>query len=166
MSPQDRENTSLGYQESRPWSGHRRLGPLPFRRAGSLAAAVSGFGHPSKRPFSCAVFDCIICPRAREIGQNAVALRFGPEIPDQSRPFLAFRPLLLRKKAALLWKIGPHARRQSTTPAACPAAVGCDRDGRSQSRPVRHGRRGSSDWLAAWQRRSHRDQGQEAAYPG
>ena len=61
-----------------------------------------------------------------------------PEIPDQNRPALPFRPLLLRKKAALPWKIGPHARRQSTTPAARPAAVGCDRrDGRSQSRPVR-----------------------------
>ena len=30
------------------------------------------------------------------------------------------------KKAALPWKIGPHARRQSTTPAARPAAVGCE----------------------------------------
>jgi hypothetical protein len=62
-----------------------------------------------------------------------VAFRFGPEFPDQSRPALPFRPPLLRKKAALLWKFGTHARRQSTTPAAV-------------------GR----------QRRSHRGRGQEA----
>ncbi len=53
-----------------------------------------------------------------------VAFRFGPEFPDQSRPALPFRPPLLRKKAALLWKFGTLARRQSTTPAAHPAAVG------------------------------------------
>ena len=47
-------------------------------------------------------------------GDTIVAFRFGPEIPDQNRPALPFRPLLLRKKAALPWKIGPHARRQST----------------------------------------------------
>ena len=75
-----------------------------------------------------------------------------------------FRPLLLRKKAALPGKIGPHARRQSTTPAARPAAVGCDRrDGRSQSRPVR-----PADVAVAplsqprLAEASHRGQGQEA----
>ena len=75
-----------------------------------------------------------------------------------------FRPLLLRRKAALPWKIGPHASRQSTMPAARPAAVGCDRrDGRSQSRPVR-----PADVAAAplsqprLAEASHRGQGQEA----
>src|ERR1700735_1024548 len=57
--------------------------------------------------------------------QNAVAVafRFRPEIPDQSRPVLPFRPVLLRKKVALLRKIGAHARRQACCQATPAVAV-------------------------------------------
>ena len=127
---------------------------LPFYRYG-MPFPIGGYRvHPLEMVWT-------LCPRLMSRSVLDRKFRIKAAQPCQ------FRPLLLRKKAALLWKIGPHARRQSTTPATRPAAAGCDRrDGRSQFRPVRHGRRGSSDWLAAWQRRSHRDQGQEAAYPG
>jgi hypothetical protein len=99
--------------------------PLPFPSVGALPAVTSGLRPLVQTTvFMSGVQLYKMVPGHRD-GQNAVAVafRFRPEIPDQSRPVLPFRPVLLRKKAALLRKIGAHARRQPCCQATPAVAV-------------------------------------------
>jgi len=92
-------------------------------------------GNPCKRPFVCGILNCISWCLGHENGAVArrepVAFRFRLEIPDQSRPVLPFRPLLLRKKAALLWKIGAARKAAIHDASNSPGSGGMRRAGRA-----------------------------------
>jgi hypothetical protein len=85
------------------------------------------------------------------------AFRFGPEIPDQSRPVLPFRPLLLRKKGRLAAENWAARKAAIHDASNSPGSGGVWQGGTGAANSARCVVAGVAPpvWPAAWQRRTH-----------
>ena len=130
--------------------------PLPFPLVRRRSAHNSqAFGHPCKRPFTDVLLICKTDPLSEGSRTNydCYYVPFLTGISGSKPPSRAIPTAIApEEKAALLWKIGTHARQQSTTPAARPAdADGCAaayrRRGGRQHGEICLTRRAGRDWL-------------------
>ena len=91
-------------------SQEMRAAPCPFAVPALGPRGASAFGHLCKRPFACAISNCINDPRATEMGPADVACRSRPKFPVQCGTAAPFRSQLRRTMTAPRQEHPPSAR--------------------------------------------------------
>jgi hypothetical protein len=79
--------------------------PCPSPRQVYCPRQPQDYGHTCKRPFACAVTNCMICPRATEIGQYACRVPFWAGISGSKPPSLAIPTAIAPEKGRFALEI-------------------------------------------------------------